>query len=166
MIGSDKARASGLPADLRFVPTDPRDPAAQDCLRQYYDELARRFRQGFDVALSRDPEADDMLAPRGVFLIAWSGDLPMGCAGLKGIGHGEAEVKRVWVAPAARGLGLARRLMDEIEARAAQLGIRRLMLDTNSTLTEAVQLYRKTGWVQIDRFNDDPYPDAFFEKRI
>lgn len=163
--GQTRARAvlAGT-ADVRIAPADPRDPAVRDCLRQYYDELAQRFRQGFDVSLSRDPEADDMLPPRGIFLMAWSGHLPMGCAGLKGLGNSEAEVKRVWVAPAARRMGLARRLMVEIEARAVALGIRRLMLDTNSTLAEAVALYRKTGWVQIDRFNDDPYPDAFFEK--
>ncbi|MTD99124.1 GNAT family N-acetyltransferase [Paracoccus sp. YIM 132242] len=166
MSGDGKTGPSGLPAAARIAPADPRDAAARDCLRQYYDELARRFPQGFDVSLSRDPEADDMVPPRGVFLIAWSGDLPIGCAGLKGLGRGEAEVKRVWVAPAARGHGLSRRLMDEIEARAVDLGIHRLMLDTNSTLAEAVALYRKTGWTRIDRFNDDPYPDMFFEKQL
>ncbi|TBN41898.1 GNAT family N-acetyltransferase [Paracoccus subflavus] len=153
-------------ADVRIMAADPRDTTARECLDHYYGELARRFRQGFDVSLSRDPEAEDMLPPRGVFLVAWSGGQPVGCAGLKGFGRGEAEVKRVWVAPAARGQGLARRLMDEIEARAAGLGIHRLMLDTNSALTEALALYRNTGWTEIDRFNDDPYPDRFFEKRL
>lgn len=152
--------------DVRILAADPRDRAARDCLRQYYDELARRFRQGFDVSLSRDPEAGAMLPPHGVFLVAWSAGRPVGCAGLKGSGQGEAEVKRVWVAPEARGRGLARRLMTEIEARAADLSIHRLMLDTNSALPEAVALYRNTGWTEIDRFNDDPYPDRFFEKRL
>ena len=89
-----------------------RDPAALHCLGQYYGELARRFARGFDVSLSCDPEAADMMPPRGVFLVAVAEDMPIGCAGLKGRPDGtSAEVKRVWVAPSARGLGLARRMM-------------------------------------------------------
>jgi len=145
---------------------DPRSEAARACLQAYYGELAKRFAKGFDVSLSRDPDAADMVPPRGSFLLAWSDGLPVGCVGLKGDGSGLAEVKRLWVAPAARGLGLARRLMTAVEDAAVQLGITVLRLDTNSALPEAIALYRKTGWVEIPRFNDDPYPDAFFEKRL
>ena len=146
---------------------DPRDPAALHCLRQYYGELARRFARGFDVSLSCDPEAADMMPPRGVFLVAVAEDMPIGCAGLKGRPDGtSAEVKRVWVAPSARGLGLARRMMDRIEDCARAQGRARLLLDTNSALREAVALYRRLGWTAIPRFNDDPYPDLFFEKRL
>ena len=146
---------------------DPRDPKAVFCLGEYYGELSRRFARGFDVSLSCDPEAEAMIAPRGAFLVAVSDGMPIGCGGLKGHAGGEtAEVKRVWVAPSARGLGLARRLMAAIEARARDLGVVRLLLDTNSALPEAVALYRNSGWVEIERFNDDPYPDLFFEKRL
>lgn len=116
--------------------------------------------------MSCDPDAIDMMPPRGAFLLAMSADVAVGCAGLKRRGAAEAEVKRVWVAPEMRGRGLARRLMAAIEARAQRLGITRLLLDTNSALAEAVALYGATGWARIDRFNDDPYPDIFFEKRI
>ena len=64
------------------------------------------------------------------------------------------------------GLGLAQRLMTTAEDAAQALGIKTLRLDTNSTLCEAVGLYRKLGWTEIDRFNDDPYPDLFFEKHL
>lgn len=144
----------------------PDDPRAQRCMQAYYAELAARFDQGFDVTLSRDPEARDMLRPRGAFLIAISDGLPIGCVGLKGTDKGYAEIKRLWVSPAARGLGLSRRLMDRAEQIAAELGIKVLRLDSNSALSEAVALYRKTGWTQIERFNDDPYPDLFFEKYL
>ncbi|MDP5307773.1 GNAT family N-acetyltransferase [Paracoccus spongiarum] len=160
------AGAARLDGGARLDPADPRDPAALDCLARYYAELASRFAQGFDVSLSRDPEAGAMLPPRGLFLIAWAGDLPVGCAGLKGLGPGEAEVKRLWVAPAARGQGLARRLMAALEQHAAGAGITRLLLDTNSALGEALALYRATGWTPIARYNDDPYPDIFLEKRL
>jgi len=145
---------------------DPRSAPARECLQAYYDELGRRFASGFDVSLSRDPDADDMLAPRGAFLLAWSDGLPVGCVGLKNGGAQAAEVKRLWVAPSARGLGLARRLMDAVEDAARALGLPLLRLDTNRALPEAIELYRKTGWREIPRFNDDPYPDMFFEKRL
>jgi DNA-binding MarR family transcriptional regulator len=141
----------------------PRDEVARYCLGEYYAELGRRFACGFDVALSRDPDAEEMIRPRGVFLVAMLDGLPLGCVGLKG---GTGEVKRLWVAPAARGFGLSKRLMTAVEDAARGLGISCLRLDTNSALPEAVQLYRRTGWTEIPRFNDDPYPDTFFEKRL
>ncbi|ADZ69992.1 bifunctional helix-turn-helix transcriptional regulator/GNAT family N-acetyltransferase [Polymorphum gilvum] len=143
---------------------DPRDDAARYCLGEYYAELNRRFETGFEASRSRDPDAADMRRPRGAFIVALSDGLPLGCVGLKGTDHGYAEIKRLWVAPAARGLGLARRLMQAAEETARDLSIRVLRLDTNRALPEAIALYRKTGWREIDRFNDDPYPDFFFEK--
>ena len=145
---------------------DPRHHDARYCLSEYYAELARRFEKGFDVSLSRDPDAEDMIRPRGMFLVAISDGLPIGCVGLKGSGGEVAEIKRLWVAPSARGLGLAKRLMTAAELAARELSIEVLRLDTNSALPEAQQLYRRTGWNEIDRFNDDPYPDTFFEKRL
>ena len=155
--------------DVIIAPADPRSDSARACLERYYGELAERFETGFEVHLSRDPEATDMMTPRGVFLVALSDGVPIGCAGLKG--HLDAaapwgEVKRVWVDPAARGLRLAARMMAEIEAQARTLGFATLRLDTNSALPEALTLYRGLGWREIDRFNDDPYPDTFFEKRL
>lgn len=145
---------------------DPRCEQARYCLGEYYAELGRRFEHGFDVSLSRDPDAQDMRRPRGSFIVAMSDTLPIGCVGLKGTDHGYAEIKRLWVAPAARGLRLGRRLMDAAESSARELGIALLRLDTNSALPEAAQLYRSTGWREIPRFNDDPYPDLFFEKHL
>ena len=113
---------------------DPRSEAARYCLREYYSELGRRFKQGFDVSLSRDPDAKDMRRPRGTFIVAMSDTLPIGCVGLKGTDHGYAEIKRLWVAPAARGLRLGRRLMDAAENAARDLGVTLLRLDTNSAL--------------------------------
>ena len=149
-----------------LLETDPRSDEARYCLGEYYAELARRFKQGFDVKLSRDPDAKDMVRPRGSFIVAMSDGLPIGCVGLKGGGAEIAEIKRLWVAPSARGLGLGRRLIDAAESAARELGIAVLRLDTNSALAEAGQLYRKSGWTEIPRFNDDPYPDLFFEKRL
>lgn len=159
--------ASSLRRDrVVFEEKDPRHEDARYCLGEYYAELALRFEKGFDVSLSRDPDAGDMKRPRGAFMVAISDGLPIGCVGLKGSGGEVAEIKRLWVAPSARGLGLAKRLMTAAESIARELSIKVLRLDTNSALSEAEQLYRRTGWDEIERFNDDPYPDLFFEKRL
>lgn len=159
--------ASALTRDrIALAEMDPRSDEARYCLKEYYAELGRRFKQGFDVSLSRDPDAKDMRRPRGCFIVAMSDTLPIGCVGLKGTDYGYAEIKRLWVAPSARGLGLGKRLMDAAEDAARTLGIALLRLDTNSALPEAGQLYRTTGWREIPRFNDDPYPDLFFEKHL
>ncbi|WP_457107204.1 bifunctional helix-turn-helix transcriptional regulator/GNAT family N-acetyltransferase [Methylobacterium sp. P5_C11] len=151
---------------IAITEAEPTGEAARACLATYYAELAARFAGGFDVARSCDPEASAMVRPRGVFLLAVSDGLPVGCVGLKGNGGPEAEIKRLWIDPASRGLGLAKRLMREAEDVARDLGIRTLRLDTHSALPEALALYRRLGWVEIDRFNDDPYPDHFFEKAL
>jgi DNA-binding MarR family transcriptional regulator/GNAT superfamily N-acetyltransferase len=159
--------ASALGRDrIAIEEADPRDDAARYCLGEYYAELGRRFEKGFDVSRSRDPDAVDMIRPRGAFLLAMSDGLPIGCVGLKGTGGRVAEVKRLWICPTARGFGIARRLMHAIETVARELSLKTLRLDTNSALSEALRFYRTSGWVEIDRFNDDPYPDHFFEKQL
>ena len=145
---------------------DPRGDEARYCLAEYYSELSRRFKGGFEVSLSRDPDATDMMSPRGAFFVAMSDGLPLGCVGLKGTGGELAEIKRLWVAPSARGLGVGRRLMDSAENVARNLSVKILRLDTKSARPEARQLYRSSGWTEIERFNDDPYPDLFFEKHL
>ena len=162
----DLVACSLLRDRMVLAEADPGSGAARACLKAYYDELARRFANGFDVARSRDPDASEMIRPRGAFLLASLDGIPAGCVGLKG-GDGDlAEVKRLWVAPSARGHGIARRLLEAVEDAAQELGFRVLRLDTNSALPEAISLYHRTGWREIPRFNDDPYPDVFFEKRL
>src|SRR3569832_79026 len=153
-------------ARISIEEVDPRSENARYCLGEYYAELARRFEEGFEVSRSRDPDASDMIRPRGAFLVAMSDGLAIGCVGLKGQGGDTAEVKRLWVSASARGLGLAKRLMAATEAAARELKIRVLRLDTNRALPEAIALYRNSGWTEIERFNDDPYPDFFFEKAL
>jgi DNA-binding MarR family transcriptional regulator/N-acetylglutamate synthase-like GNAT family acetyltransferase len=159
--------ASALSRDrIAIQEADPRADAARYCLGEYYAELERRFEKGFDVSRSRDPDAADMLRPRGAFLLAMSDGLPIGCVGLKGTGGEFGEIKRLWICPTARGFGMAKRLMHAAEATARELSMKILRLDTNSALSEALKLYHTSGWVEIDRFNDDPYPDHFFEKQL
>lgn len=151
---------------ITLAETDPGSDEAQYCLAEYYAELARRFDTGFDVKTSLDPEAESLRPPKGSFLVARSDGLPLGCVALKGTGTDTAEIKRLWIAPAARGLGLARQLMEAAESCAQTLGITVLRLDTNRTLTEAIALYRATGWAEIPAFNAEPYAHHWFEKSL
>jgi ribosomal protein S18 acetylase RimI-like enzyme len=146
-----------------------RDPAhdhAQHCLREYYAELDRRFSTGFDPLVTRAVDLDEVRAPAGLFLVATRRDEPIGCGALKFHGSEPAEIKRMWVAPSARGLGLGRRLLTELEARATEHGSRAVCLDTNNALTEAIALYRSHGYREVAAFNDEPYADLWFEKRL
>jgi ribosomal protein S18 acetylase RimI-like enzyme len=91
---------------------------------------------------------------------------PVGCGALKFHEREPTEIKRTWVAPAARGLGLGRRLLAELEARAAQSSSRVVRIETNETLTEAIAMYRSSGYTEVAPFNDEPYAHHWFEKRL
>lgn len=147
-------------------PVDPDHPDAQHCLRSFFAELSERLDTGFDPARSLLPDAGELRAPRGVFLVARLHGEPVGCAGLKLPAGAPAEVKRMWVSPATRGLGLARRFLTELEARAAGHGYDTLRLDTNKVLTEAIRLYHAYGFTEVPAFNTEPYAHHWFEKRI
>jgi len=152
--------------DIVFEEVEYASDIATTCLNAFAAELSKRLNLEFDLKKSGDPEFSQMKHPHGTFVVARLGDMPVGCVGVKGSGSSSAEIKRMWIAPVARGLGLARRMMSAAEEAAMAIGITTLRLDTNSTLFEAVGLYRNMGWVEIDRFNDDPYPDLFFEKQL
>ena len=91
---------------------------------------------------------------------------PIGCGALKLHGDGTAEIKRMWVADSARGLGIGRRLLTELEAHAAERGAGTLRLETNRALVEAIGLYRSSGYVEVPAFNAEAYAHHWFEKRI
>jgi DNA-binding MarR family transcriptional regulator/GNAT superfamily N-acetyltransferase len=144
---------------------DPRHPDARSCLRAYVAELGRRFEGGFDPARSIPAEDAELTMPAGLFLVASLHGEPVGCGALK-LHGGPAQIKRMWVAPAVRGLGLGRRLLAELEAHAAASQARVLRLETNQALTEAISLYRAAGYREVDAFNDEPYAHHWFEKHL
>jgi DNA-binding MarR family transcriptional regulator/GNAT superfamily N-acetyltransferase len=151
---------------LHTAVVDPRHPDARHCVRAYFAELAERFDGGFDPARSIPADDESLTPPAGLLLVATLHAEPVGCVALKlGAAH-LAEVKRMWVSPDVRGLGLGRRLLTEIEAAAAERGVRTLRLETNGTLTEAIALYRASGYREVERFNDEPYAHHWFEKTL
>jgi DNA-binding MarR family transcriptional regulator/GNAT superfamily N-acetyltransferase len=145
---------------------DPALPHARYCLEQYFRELDRRFDVGFDPRQSTPLDGDDLRPPRGLMLVATLRAEPVGCGALKLHADEPADLKRMWVAESARGLGLGRRLLTELETHAGQHGATRVRLETNRALVEAIALYRSAGYREVDPFNDEPYAHHWFEKDL
>ncbi|MFY9782253.1 MAG: GNAT family N-acetyltransferase [Acidimicrobiales bacterium] len=125
---------------------------ALSVLHAALDELTRRYggsEEGKHLSL------DELLPPRGVFLVARAdGDL-VGGVGLRPISDPAlevGEVKRLWVRPDQRRRGVGLALMDEVEERARRLGYRRLYLESGYAQPEALELYRGSGWDAIDEY--------------
>jgi DNA-binding MarR family transcriptional regulator/GNAT superfamily N-acetyltransferase len=153
-------------ATVAIAPIDPSDPRAQLCLRAYFTELDRRFDAGFDPSQSISADDDELRPPAGLLVLAQLRERPVGCGALKFHADKPAELKRMWVAESARGLGVGRRLLSELEQLAAAHGARTVRLETNRTLTEAIALYRSAGYVEVPSFNDEPYAHHWFERQL
>jgi DNA-binding MarR family transcriptional regulator len=145
---------------------DPRSDAARFCLDAYAAELDAAFDGGFDPALSRSVDPSELTPPRGLLLVARLRTEPVACGALKLPPGDPAEIKRVWVAPAARRLGVARRVLAELERHARRHGATVVHLDTNRALHAATALYRSSGYTEVAPFNDEVYAHHWFEKRL
>lgn len=154
-------------AAVSTTTVDPRSPRARAALARYFGELAARFPAGFDASTAGT--ADDsatLRRPAGALLVMTGDQGTVGCGGIKRIDDTTAEVKRMWIDPDWRGLGLGRRLLAELEDLARRRGHRHVVLDTNETLTEAIAMYQQAGYRETDRYNDNPYAQRWFEKDI
>jgi GNAT superfamily N-acetyltransferase len=145
---------------------DPASSAAQFCLQSYFAELDSRFDAGFDPDASISAAASELAEPAGLLLLAHIHGEPVGCGALKLHGTEPAELKRMWVAASARGLGVGRRILTELERRARERGATVVRLETNHALTEAIHLYRSAGYVEVPAFNHEPYAHHWFEKHL
>jgi DNA-binding MarR family transcriptional regulator/GNAT superfamily N-acetyltransferase len=145
---------------------DPAHPHARYCLGAYYKELAERFDEGFDPAKSVSTGEKDLRPPHGLMLVATLADEPVGCGALLFHPGEPAYIKRMWISPGVRGLGLGRRLLRELESAAKERGETTVRLETNRALPEAIAMYRTSGYREVERFNDEIYGHHFFEKDL
>jgi DNA-binding MarR family transcriptional regulator/GNAT superfamily N-acetyltransferase len=145
---------------------DPRSAAARFCLESYFAELDARFDTGFDPGHAISTTADELTEPAGLLLVARLHGEPIGCGAIKLRGDVPFYIKRMWVAPDARGLGVGRRILHELEDHARRRGADVVHLETNKTLREAASLYRSEGYVEVEPFNDEPYAHHWFAKRL
>lgn len=154
-------RAATVSLDL----VDPASEPARTAVAAYFRELDETFEGGFDAAAGNGDE-HTLGGETGRFLVAISGGVVVGCGGLQTLAPGIGEIKRMWVHREWRGLGLAGRLLRRLEQESVALGHQVVRLDTNSSLPAAIAMYRAAGYIEIPRYNDNPYPDHWFEKSL
>src|SRR5271170_5491099 len=153
-------------SSVEIVAVAADDSEARWRLDEYFRELASRFEGGFDPPKELSAEIAEMTPPAGVFVLARLDGESVGCGGLKRVDPTTGEIKRVWTAPAARGLGVARKIVRRLEAAARDMGLKGVRLDTNRALTEAQALYRAEGYREVERFGDNPYAHHWFAKEL
>lgn len=151
---------------VEVTAVDPAHPDARLCIRSYFAELDRRSKSGFDPAHGISAEPHELRPPAGLFLVAYLRSEPVGCGAVKHHADAPSEIKRMWVTEETRGLGIGRRLLAELEASAVRSGARTARLETNRALTEAIAMYRSSGYVEVPPFNDEPFAHHWFEKRL
>jgi GNAT superfamily N-acetyltransferase len=113
---------------------------------------------------SADPE--EFEPPGGRFFVLYAGREPVGCGGFKRLDERTAEIKRMYVSPEVRGLGLARRILGRLESGARAAGYALVRLDTGDRQPEALRLYRSAGYREIPDYNGNPAATYWFEKAL
>jgi DNA-binding MarR family transcriptional regulator/GNAT superfamily N-acetyltransferase len=153
-------------AAVEIRPVDPSSPDARQCLRAYVAELNARWEAGFDPSAGVTAEPHELTPPAGCMLVAYLHGEPIACGAVKHLPDGPTDIKRMWVSPAARGFGLGRRMLDELEQLARDAGASVARLETNRVLTEAIALYTSVGYREVPAFNNEPFAHHWFEKRL
>ncbi len=151
---------------VQITSIDPDHTDARSCLSEYARELNRRSRRTFDPTVGATVTADETRPPAGRFFVAYLHGEPVGCGAVKHPPAAPAHLKRMWISPEVRGLGVGRRLLTTLEDCARDAGASTARIETNSDLTEALALYTATGWESVDAFNQEPYADRWLEKQL
>lgn len=151
---------------LRFAASTEEIETARALFREYEKSLGISLCfQNFAEEVASLP--GEYAPPGGQLLLAFVEDWPAGCVALRKIGEGVAEMKRLYVRPAFRGMKLGRRLTEAVLADAKSIGYRAVRLDTLSTMKEAQALYLSMGFADIPPYNDHPIAGTrFMEKRL
>lgn len=148
-----------------FEETPVTDATAHALLTEYFAFRAATFPSPAGY-VTTFPDPDQFVPPRGVFLVVREGAAEVGCGGIRSLGDSRFEVKHLWVRPEAQGRGLGRALLAELQRRAIGFGATELVLDTNGSLEAAGALYRSSGYVEIDPYNDNPNATHWYGKTL
>lgn len=152
-------------ADVTLRPAASDSPESERLLAAYEAELVPlgvTLNHGWAGGVT----PAQLAPPQGAWLVAWRGREAVACGGVRPLSPGVCEIKRMYVDPSARGEGLARRLLSELENAAAALGAEVARLDTGRDMGPAIGLYRATGYVEIADYNGNPDAGWWFEKRL
>jgi ribosomal protein S18 acetylase RimI-like enzyme len=165
--GSSRISGSSEPPSVAIAPA--RGAADLETVRTLFAEYGESIRKvalltGFAAELASLPAAYG--PPRGELLVARDADAhPIGCIALKPLPDGTAEIKRLYVRPDGRRGGTGRALVLAIMERARELGYAEVKLDSLPSMAAAQALYRALGFVEIERYNNNPNPDLVFMSR-
>jgi len=141
------------------------DATAHALLTEYFAYRASTFPAGSQYRVTH-PDPARFVVPDGVFLVVREFGDALGCGGIRRLENARFEVKHLWLRPLARGRGLGRALLNELEKRAKRLGATELVLDTNASLEAAGELYRTSGYEGIDAYNDNPNATDWYRKAL
>lgn len=139
---------------------------ARELVRAMELEMSRLY-DGLALNAPDMPKAGatEFAEPRGTFLVGFRGDEPIACGGLKDLGVDQAaEIKRMYVVPAARGGSVGRELLAALENAARARGYRVVRLDTGPRQQGVARMYRNAGYRDIENFNSHPMATYFGEK--
>lgn len=149
--------------EIRVEPPEGRD--ARRLLASLEREKIRRT-GGWDPEGAVRIASEELMPPQGAFLVAYQDDRAIGCGGVRRLGPDVAELKRLYVEPGARGLGLGERLIAAMEDAARASGYRTVRLDTDPSLDEAQRLFARRGYRRIPPYNDNPNVREWWEKDL
>jgi ribosomal protein S18 acetylase RimI-like enzyme len=150
-------------APISIVPPRSEDlPTVAALFREYADGIAVDLSyQGFEDELASLPGA--YAPPRGTLLIAWEGDVAIGCVAVRPLAEQDiCEMKRLHVRAAAQGRGIGRRLASAAIAHARRSGFKAMRLDTLSDMKAAQNLYRSLGFVTVSPYYPTPIAGTVF----
>lgn len=171
VVGRSVGRVNRTSGQVRIVAEPSDGPVAVSLLREYAAGIVSRFygREAtpaeIELPLAESTPAD-FEAPRGAFFVAYLDDGPVGCVGVRHLDEDTSELKRLYVRPSARGLGLGAALTGEVERAARASGRRRVCLDTRSDLVEARALYERLGYVETEPYGGSAWAEHWYAKEL
>jgi GNAT superfamily N-acetyltransferase len=140
------------PNNIAIAPADLTSPVSRALIAALNEELSGVYSEPGATHFRLDP--DEVRDGRGAFLVIYQDGTPVGCGALRVLEPGTAELKRMYVAPAARGKGLGRRLLLALENEARALRVRKLVLETGIRQVAALALYRSNGFQPIPLYGE------------
>jgi GNAT superfamily N-acetyltransferase len=154
-----------VPDDLLIAAAPADTPPGRDLLEAMLAEMTPIYGR-IDVPGAPTATPREMAPPHGAFLVVWRDGRPVACGGLKRLDPTACEIKRMYVAPEARGAGIAGRLLAALEDEARRLGYEVARLDTGPAQPHAQRLYERAGYRPIGNFNANPFASFWGEKRL
>jgi GNAT superfamily N-acetyltransferase len=152
--------------ELELSEIEPDDPAVIALLGAMRAEVDARGAHADPTGANARRSITDVVRDDRDLVVAYAGTEAVGIAALRDLAPEIGEIKRMYVVPAYRGSGVARLLLEDLERRARAHGFRAVRLDTHDRLTEAVRLYRRAGYRQIQDYNSNPSANIWFEKSL